>query len=227
MTPKRALVLSCALALCATGSLSAADTPADLACHRSGSTSRYGSCYDPYEPVGPIRRMWRALFRAPCPPCPPRPAYIPVPVPVASAAPCPPADGFPAAPPPRVELGRPGPAEPPPAPPPSPPGPFAGSSRAAPAPPPSPLRFERMASRATAGPPVVRAAAPDKVRVLLINAERNSLRHRLVTDDTGGLTADIAAGEWLIYTQNDEGALTFRGKVRASEGRPTRVDLPR
>jgi len=225
MTLHRALLPACALALATAGGLSAADTPAALACNRSGSTSRYGSCYDPYERVGPVRRMWRALFRAPCPPRP-----VLVPVPVAAAPVCGPAAGFPAGPPPNVEIGRPSSAVPgePPAPPPSPPGPFAGSSRAAPpAASPAPLRFERMASRAAAPAVTVRAAAPERVRVLLINAERTSLRHRFVTDDKGGVTADVAGGEWLIYTQNDEGALTFRGKVKASDGRPTRVDLPR
>ena len=39
------------------------------------------------------------------------------------------------------------------------------------------------------------------------------------------LTADLAPGVWLVYSQNAEGALTFRGKVKADEGQPVRVDL--
>ncbi|MBY0229531.1 MAG: hypothetical protein K2W96_09650 [Gemmataceae bacterium] len=220
MIPSRILVSCCAFALLV-GAAPAADVPAQPACwgHRAG----YRSCYDPQERVGPIRRMWRALFRTPCPcPCPqPAPAAVGFPVAPAPAA-CPES--------PRVEIGR--PVAPPPlpeAPPPSPPGPFTGSSRAPVAPPRSDLKFERMASREAREPvPVVRGArAESGTRVLLIHAERTTVRHRLLTDERGGLTADLAPGEWLVYSQNAEGALTFRGKVRADEGRPVRVDLAR
>jgi hypothetical protein len=220
LTLKRALVMSCALALGAAGTASAGETPAELACNRCGTTARK-SCYDPCEPVGPIRRLWRSLFRRPCPPTVvAAPLAVPPPPPACAPA----ALGFPAAPAPRADVS-PGDSHLPP-PPPSPAAPFTGSSRTAPPPARSDLRFERMASLAPQ-PSVVRAKAPEPTRVLLISAQRSTERHRLMTDSQGGVTADLPGGEWLIFTQNEEGALTFRGSVKAVDGKPTRVNLSR
>jgi hypothetical protein len=218
MIPSRDRMIYCALALALTClPASAAETPADLVfCHK------HKSCYDPCEPVGPIRRFFRSVFRVPCPPQPPPPMIVPVPVVRAAPAPaCAPSTILPAAPPAppaRVDIGRPVPVNPPlDVPPPTPPGPVSGFGtrppRLTPPTPPPPVRLDRLASL-TPGP-----------EVTLVHATQRSLKLTTRTDRDGSLTRDLEPGVWLVYTRDSDGRLTFRTRVTAREGVPTRVTL--
>jgi hypothetical protein len=198
----------------------AAETPADLACCRK-HTAGFRSCYDPCEPVGPIRRFFRAVFRVPCPP-PAPPVMVPVPIVRAAPAPaCAPSAIMPAlppAPPGRIDIGRPTPVNPPlDVPPPTPPGPVSGFGirppRLTPPTPPPPVRLDRLASL---GPPQ---------EVTLIHATNSALKRTTRTDRDGSLTRDLEPGLWLVYTRDRDGRLTFRTKVTAREGVATRVTL--
>jgi len=139
MTPLRVGLLCCALtvALASAGPARADEVEGTLACcHR-----RCKACYDPCEPVGPVRRVLRRVFLRPCPP--------PCPAPVAVVIAPPPAPQC--APPARI-------GQPflPPAPAPAPgstsesPFPSATSSRPkqlTPPTPPQPVRLDHLASR--------------------------------------------------------------------------------
>lgn len=226
MPTLRAFLLGCAVVL-GSGMASAAEVPGTLTCGRCGP-SRYSSCYDPCEPVGPIRRFFRRVFRVPCPQ--PAPVMVgapamPVHVPAPMSAPAPFA-GVPS--PPATlgapEMGRDAPLAPL-APPPSPPTPFTESSRVPPTVPPSALRFERMASRTEDY--TARAAAPSRVRVLLVSVDRAGERQQFQADLHEGLNANLSAGDWLVYTQTAEGGLNYKGRVTARSGQPTRIDLGR
>ena len=140
-----ALGLGAALLVAFPGTLQAEEVEGTLACHKCKPAvscyppvvQRMKPCYDPCEPVGPIRRFFRRVFLRPCPPpcpapCPPRGAamvaVVPGPAPVAPApfappppppepAPVPFAPSAPApAPspfgPPSAEMGRPVPVPP-------------------------------------------------------------------------------------------------------------------
>lgn len=222
MFPARDQFFLCALGLAlAGGSLAAAEVPADLTCCRKPFTS----CYDPCERVGPIRTLFRRVFRRPCPP-------VAV-VPVVSAAPCcpPAAPVVPAAPP--VRFGRPIPVNPPiDVPPPTPPAPFTGSSGRPPRltpptpPPPVPVRLDRLASGRGEEVPIIRGAAPEeRSDVTLIHATRRGERVRVTVGRDGLVSRTLEPGEWLVYTPDADGRLHFRGKVEAHEGRGTRLTL--
>lgn len=209
MFPFRDRLIVCALCLAfVVGTAPAAEVSAELASCRKPFVSGYRSCYDPCEPVGPIRRFFRAVFRVPCPPPAP-----PVMVPVAVVRPVQPILA-PAAPP--VEVGRPTPVNPPlDVPPPTPPTSSRGMSvipnqRTVPV----PVRLDRLASLGTRG-----------VEVTLVHATRGNLRLTSITDRDGTLTRDLAPGDWLVYTREHDGRFTYRGKVAAREGVPTRVFL--
>jgi hypothetical protein len=147
MIPYRVRGLFCALALVlASGAVEAGEVVATPACHRCCR-----KCYDPCQPVGPVRRFLRKVFLRPCPPPPvPLPVTCPPPVPVVTPAPGPAVflPPSPSAPVPPANLGR--PEAVPPAPPPAiAPFPSAGaayrSGRSDPSP--MPIRVDRIASR--------------------------------------------------------------------------------
>ncbi|MGL4555780.1 MAG: hypothetical protein ACRC33_31820 [Gemmataceae bacterium] len=220
MIPPRDRLTLCALALgLACVPARAAEVEADLACCRKPFVAGYRSCYDPCEPVGPVRRLFRAVFRVPCPP-PAPPMMVPVAV-VRPTADCAPSAVLPSAPPPAVDLGRPVPVNPPlDVPPPTPPAPVSGFGRRPPRltpptpPAPVPVRYDRMASRGGPGP-----------EITLVHADRTALRVTATPDRDGSLTRDLEPGEWLVYTRGDDGRMTFRGKVTAREGVAVRVTL--
>jgi hypothetical protein len=159
MFPSRVRMFACALVLgAAVLPTRAADVPAvpvcggccapaTAPCYAPAPTCRVRKCYDPCEPVGPIRRFLRRVFLPPCPRCcPPAPVVGVAPAP-AIFVPPPPA---PVAAPPAVDPGRPVPP-----PPPAPPAPFPGTGSAyrrppgvlTPPVPPPPIRLDRIASR--------------------------------------------------------------------------------
>jgi hypothetical protein len=233
MFPIRNVLLACAFtSACFIGLVRAGETPGELACHRKPTTVGFRSCYDPCEPVGPIRRFFRQVFRVPCPP--PRPVMVPI---VAAPA-CPPATfnsaplpgTLPAAPP--VDVGRPVPVNPPlDVPPPSPPAPVSGFGNRQPqapvAPPaPRPVPLDRLASRS--GTPVVRAAAPEEptTTLLLVSMEKTGVRLNASVDARGQFTHEIPEGEWLVYSREADGRLTYRGKVASRMGVAVKSDLP-
>src|SRR5262249_53974108 len=85
MTPFRVAVLCCALVLSLAGAASADEVDATLTCcHRHCGKK----CYDPCEPVGPVRRFFRKVFLHPCPPpCPAPVGVVFVPPPPAPCGP--------------------------------------------------------------------------------------------------------------------------------------------
>jgi hypothetical protein len=144
MIPHWVRGLLCALALALVSmTAEAGETSATPVC---GCCRR---CYDPCQPVGPVRRFLRKVFLprcpAPCPPACPLPVVIPPPAPAVFLPPAPP----PAVPP--ANLDRPVPVVPP-ATPPAPPaaGPFPSPASRTPglepSPPPPPIRADRIAS---------------------------------------------------------------------------------
>jgi hypothetical protein len=160
MFPLRVRVFACALvAAAAVLPVRAAEVPAVPVCGGCCApatppccapvpTCRVRKCYDPCEPVGPIRRFLRRVFLPPCPRCcPPAPVVGVAPAPAVFVPPsCPAA----VAGPPAVDPGRPAPP-----PPPAPPAPFPGTGSAyrrppnvlTPPVPPPPIRLDRIASR--------------------------------------------------------------------------------
>jgi hypothetical protein len=147
MIPTRVRGLVCALALTVLATAApAAEIEATPVCgHCRSCCGR--PCYDPCQPVGPVRRFLRKVFLprcpAPCPPPCPGPVVLPPPVP-AVFAPAVPA-------PPPANLDRPLPSVPPgPLAPPPVVAPFpSATSRSAdaePTPPPPPVRVDRIAS---------------------------------------------------------------------------------
>ena len=150
MIPNRVRGVVCALALVlVSGAAEAGETLATPVCHPCRKR-----CYDPCQPVGPVRRLLRRVFLRPCPP-PCSPPCSPLIVPAPSAPPVFLPAPTPIAPvlPPAANLGRPeAPAltAPPAPPPPLAPFPSAGASYRSPVvppPPPPPVRVDRIASR--------------------------------------------------------------------------------
>jgi hypothetical protein len=235
--PLRVRALFCALLLAlAAQPAPAAEVVATPVC----GCCRKKSCYDPCEPVGPVRRFFRRVFRRPCPPPPlviaPAPVFVPPP-----PAPCPP----PGVPP--ADLDRPIPAPPPPpapappappAPVPAAPFPSAGSSYRnepkvlTPPTPPPPIRLDRIAGRGASGQGVeglvvsrTNAPAP-RVHVTLIHLDRAQLHHRVEADGEGRFDLTLAAGTWLIYTRGADGRDVFQGKFEVRDQEVTRVRVP-
>jgi hypothetical protein len=142
MIPNGVRGLACALALAVVCTAAqAGETVATPVCGSCRACRR--PCYDPCEPVGPIRRFLRKVFLPRCPaPCPP-----PCPVPVVVPAPGPTVFVPPAAPPtlPPAGLERPVPVAPT-VPPPAAPFPSATSRWNDEAAPPPPVRVDRIAS---------------------------------------------------------------------------------
>ncbi len=158
MFPSRVGVFACALIVgAAVLPLRAAEVPAMPVCGGccAPATTQYycapapvyrtSRCYDPCEPVGPVRRFLRRVFLPPCPRCcPPAPVIGVAPAPAVFVPAPPPA---PVAAPPAVDPGRPVP--------PPPPAPFSSAGSAyrrppnvlTPPVPPPPVRLERLASR--------------------------------------------------------------------------------
>jgi hypothetical protein len=140
MIPLRVPMLCCALTLALAAGARAGEVEAVQVFHHKRACCAK-PCYDPCEPVGPVRRFFRKVFLPKCPPlCP-----VPCPEPVVQAPrpivvpPLPPAS-----------LGRPVPQPPaPPAPPVESPFPGATSrpQRLTPPTPPLPVRLDRLASR--------------------------------------------------------------------------------
>jgi hypothetical protein len=218
---RRDLLPLCALAFGLTATVApAAEVEADLVGCRKAACH---SCYDPCEPVGPIRRFFRSVFRVPCPPAA-QPIMVPAAV-VRTTPDCGPGSIVPALPPsivpaaPPVDIGRPGRVMPPiDVPPPSPPAPVNGFGarppRLTPPTPPVPVRLDRLASRGEPGP-----------EVTLVHATRSGLRLTALPDRDGSLTRDLTPGEWLVYTPGPDGKLAYRGKVMSREGAAVRITL--
>ena len=238
MIPFRDRFIACALAfLCFAGLASAGEVQGDLACCRKPTTSGFRSCYDPCEPVGPIRRFFRSVFRVPCPP--PRPVVVPVAVMRPNCPPgCPPAGiaapgtlpgTLPAAPP--VDIGRPVPVNPPvnvPNPP-SPtssfglrPQPQPVAPRAmTPTPRPAPVPLDRLASRS--GAPIIRAVAPESRNATLVHTTQPGVRLSAKVDPNGRVVGDVPEGEWLVYT-TDTGKYVYVGKLVSRQGVTAKTD---
>jgi hypothetical protein len=187
---------------------------------------RVGRCYDPCEPVGPVRRFFRRVFLPPCPrpcpaPCPaPLVAGLPAPPPVASVPFNPP-------PPAPVEMGRPVPAPPPPAPAVVPP--VSGSSypRLTPPLPEPPVRADRIASTGALEATFRTASqqARGRVEVTLVAASRPQRREQLFTDDEGKLEVEIPDGEYLIYARTADGRWVSHGRIQVREHHTAKVTL--
>jgi hypothetical protein len=152
MIPFRVPMLCCALTLAMTAGARAGEVNATEVCHRGRTscsptvTVRAKPCYDPCEPVGPVRRFFRRVFLPKCPP----PCPAPCPGPVVQA----PRGVFvppPPAPLPPANLGRPVPQPQPQPPPPPAESPFPGAAsrpgRLTPPAAPLPVRLDRLASR--------------------------------------------------------------------------------
>jgi len=242
MIPLRDCLFACACTLASLGLVaraSAGEVEGDLACYRKPTTVGFRSCYDPCEPVGPIRRFFRAVFRVPCPP--PR-VVVPVAMlPAACPPACPPACGsatpalpstLPAAPPP-VDVGRPVPVNPPiNVPPPTPPTPMSGFGvrpqpqpvaprSTLPTPLPTAVPLDRLASRS--GQPVVRGVSADTRPALLLHTTQQGVRISAKVDADGRVLGEVPEGEWLIYT-TDTGRYVYQGRIVSRLGVKVRAD---
>jgi hypothetical protein len=199
-------------------------------------------CYDPCEPVGPVRRFLRRVFLRPCPP--PVVAVAPAPVvlpaaPVPCAPPCAPPVPAPAPP-------VPAPAPPVPAPPvpsaPFPPG--TGSSYRhpphvlTPPTPPPPIHVERIASvkgdepaprkerkQLEATTAVRRITPPPRIQVTLVNAETVRLKQYSAADELGRFSVTLKPGSWLVYKRGDDGLDVYQGQIEVRQEGTTRVQL--
>jgi len=201
---------------------------------RSPQISRSACCDPSCANYGPIRRFFRRIFHPNRPECCPRGTVVAVPVVPACPAPaCPPsapAFGAPATfvPAPPAAIGA--PATPLPPSPATTPFPSAGSSRRPnyDDPPSSirPVRLDLLAHRERESSTVIRAKIDDLagVDVLLVNADRPGQRHRLRSDDQSRISANVPAGEWLIYTLNGNEPI-FRGSVQSQPGKGVDVRL--
>lgn len=155
MAPKRVHGMFCALLLVLAGTAQAGEPQATPVCGRSRSCYAGRRCYDPCQPVGPVRRFLRRVFLPRCPPpcpapCPPAVTVVPAPRPAVFLPPAVPPVAPAPPPPPPANLDRPAPV--PAAPPaplaPSAPFPSAGAAYRTPyvVPSPPPVRVDRIAS---------------------------------------------------------------------------------
>ncbi len=242
MIPPRVHVLLCALWVGAAAlPAPAADAPAVLVgCHCK-------KCYDPCEPVGPVRRFLRRVFLRPCPPAPvavvavpsapgcapPPPAFAPAPAPAAFA---PPPAAF-APPPPAAAVAPPSPPAAVPAAPPAPaPFPAAGSAYRhapqvlTPSAPPPPVRLDHMASRGASGGVQgqvlsLRKTPAARTQLLLVNVEQTRLRQYVSSDDEGRFRATLAPGGWFVYARTRDGDNVYQGRIEVRPRETTRLKV--
>jgi hypothetical protein len=95
---------------------------------------------------------------------------------------------------------------------------------AAPTPKPN-VRFDRITSAPhhnTEGQ-VLRADRQPQagVKVIFVCADEKGGRQSLTTDDSGRFQTTLAAGNWLVYTQDAAGQLVYQQKVRIANDTPT------
>lgn len=95
----------------------------------------------------------------------------------------------------------------------------------APAQKPPALRFERVTStpRHSAEGQVVRTDRQPQagMKVIFVGADAQGGRQSLTTDGAGRFQTTLAAGNWLVYTQDDAGRLLYQQKVRVAADAPT------
>ena len=86
------------------------------------------------------------------------------------------------------------------------------------------VRFERITStpRHNTQGQVVRSDRMPQAgsKVIFIRADEQGGRQSLTTDDSGRFQTTLAAGNWLIYTQNASGRLVYQQKVRVGADAP-------
>ena len=58
-------------------------------------------------------------------------------------------------------------------------------------------------------------------KVVFVCADEQGGRHALTTDGGGRFQTTLAAGNWLIYTQDASGRLVYQQKVRVGADKPT------
>jgi hypothetical protein len=249
-----ALVLSGTLVLPVTAGEVAALPAAGVGVADGELTSCHKHCYDPCEPVGPIRRFFRRVFLRPCPPPPPplvvprcpTVAVIPGPVPAAPVPyVTPPAPTVPAAPPaafPSAEMGRPQPVPPttsessrPPEPAddsrlvPEPVPPTTGSAFPRLTPPLSeqPIRLDRIASTGGVQGQVLSPNWTPRAHteVTLVSASHPGNRENLTADGNGRFVGRLPSGEWIIYTRTPDGRWAPQGRVQVREHETAKVTI--
>ncbi len=59
------------------------------------------------------------------------------------------------------------------------------------------------------------------VKVIFVGADAQGGRQSLTTDGSGRFQTTLAAGNWLVYTQDSEGRLSYQQKVQIANGSPT------
>lgn len=250
MTAIRGLAMSCALvgSALAIGGVRAGEVEGDLMCRGCGPSRSFyvapavslqvRSYYEPCEPVGPVRRFLRRVFRPCCPPpCRPAVAVVPAPIytpaPVAYPVPAPaPVFSAPIAPttPPPATLDRPlVPTAPfPSAAAPEVPGSNSSLRREGqmPLPPLPPVRADRIASREGTGTShLVARAKLDTPEVLLVHAERREIQKRARADEQGRFSVELTVGEWQVY-RLEAGKTKWQGKLRVTEAGVVTARLP-
>jgi hypothetical protein len=98
------------------------------------------------------------------------------------------------------------------------------SQPVAPAPNPR-IRMDRVTStpRHSAEGQVVRADRQPQagIKVIFVGADAQGGRQSLTTDGSGRFQTTLAAGNWLVYTQDSEGRLMYQQKVSIANGAPT------
>jgi hypothetical protein len=86
------------------------------------------------------------------------------------------------------------------------------------------VRLDRITSapRHNAEGQVVRADRQPQagVKVIFVCADAQGGRQSLTTDDSGRFQATLAAGNWLVYTQDGAGRLAYQQKMRIASGTP-------
>ena len=59
------------------------------------------------------------------------------------------------------------------------------------------------------------------IKVIFVGADAQGGRESLTTDGSGRFQTTLAAGNWLVYTQDGEGRLVYQQKVQVANGTPT------
>lgn len=59
------------------------------------------------------------------------------------------------------------------------------------------------------------------IKVIFVGADAQGGRQTLTTDGSGRFQTMLAAGNWLIYTQDEAGRLVYQQKMRIAKGTPT------
>ena len=70
-----------------------------------------------------------------------------------------------------------------------------------------------------------RRVAQGTAEVTLVSARHPEQRQQIAADAEGRFTAQLAPGEWLIYTRNTAGQWIPQGRVEVREDRTVRVTI--